>query len=335
MSAKVTLTCDNCGKQIWKWRSQMENRGTKNHFCSRECANQFRQNGEYIICELCGKEVYRPKGKLNRGEHNYCSGECQRKALRRGEMIPCETCGKVVYKEAWRLDTYEHHYCSLECFGKANVTGEYCVCTNCGKEIYKPRCRMDEYDTFFCSEECRLSYARTGEYVVCVICGEEIYRSKSYLNINNSRYCSPECRAIGIRTGKHIECEYCGKEIWISPSMDGRKFCSRACYFRSGAETSLESNVKEALNAMYLNFDDQVPKGRYTLDFLLYPMNIAVEADGDYWHQDAERDIRRDKALLKRYGIPTVRIKENEVTGINKTCTILARRLWEVQSRIM
>lgn len=331
MSAKIEFECAQCGQVAWKWRSQMKRKGIKNRFCSRECFWEFRRNGAYIVCALCGEEVYRPKAKLHRGEKDYCSGECQRKALRKGKMVACETCGKVVYKEAWRLNTYEHHYCSLECFGKANETGEYCICTNCGKEVYKPQCRIDEYNTFFCSEECRLSYAKTGEYIECAVCGKEVYRNKSRLGAYNNQYCSLECRIIGSRTGQHIECEHCGKMMWISPSMEGRKFCSRTCYFQSGAETSLEVNVKKALSAMHLNFDDQVPRGRYTLDFLLYPMNIAVEADGDYWHQDTERDVRRDRILLKRYNIPTVRIKEKEVTGINKTCAILARRLWEVQ----
>lgn len=330
MSTKMLVACAYCGKDIQRPPSKVYRPGRKYHFCSRHCASLFRRNGEYITCSLCGKKVYRPLGKLHRGEKDYCSGECERKAQRRGKMMPCETCGKLVYKEAWRLKKYKHHYCSRACFGASNVSGKCQTCAQCGKSVYKPESRLDR-EQFFCSEQCRRDNIRNGHYVECEVCGKEVYRSEYHLNAYEHSYCSTECMYVGQRQGEYIECETCDESFWVSPSQKERRYCSQACFRRANGETTLEKAVREALEVTHIKFVSQESRGRFCLDFWLPIFNVAIEADGDYWHQDKERDIDRDARLLEEYAIPTIRIKEYEMTNQNTICNILAQRLWRME----
>jgi len=56
----------------------------------------------------------------------------------------------------------------------------------------------------------------------------------------------------------------------------------------------------------------------YVVDYYLPPpYHLAFEADGAYWH-DTKKDARRDKILLRKFGLPVIRFTERELLEIEK-----------------
>lgn len=110
-----------------------------------------------------------------------------------------------------------------------------------------------------------------------------------------------------------MSCDRCGKEIRRTPSRiaRGTRYCSRRCYLRSTAETTIERLVREDLERRDLEFAQEVQVGRFTLDFLVD--DLAVEADGSYWHgRRPETDARKDRAVAAA-GLRLVRLGEAEI----------------------
>jgi very-short-patch-repair endonuclease len=55
-------------------------------------------------------------------------------------------------------------------------------------------------------------------------------------------------------------------------------------------------------------------------DFYSEPLKIIIETDGSYWHQDKEKDDKRDALILKTLGTDweIAHLDENEVYAIAK-----------------
>lgn len=68
-----------------------------------------------------------------------------------------------------------------------------------------------------------------------------------------------------------------------------------------------ERRVRQALERMALIFIPQHRVGRYTIDFYLPLLNLAVEVDGDYWHTP-EKDAKKDRALSQA-NIQVIRLR--------------------------
>lgn len=82
----------------------------------------------------------------------------------------------------------------------------------------------------------------------------------------------------------------------------------------SGNPTSKpQLKLAKLLLEMYGNCEIEVPCGRCSLDcvVVLCNMRIDVEYDGWYWHQDEQRDRRRD-AFVKSNGYQILRVKSNK-----------------------
>ena len=79
--------------------------------------------------------------------------------------------------------------------------------------------------------------------------------------------------------------------------------------------SSLERLVCQVLDAVGIQYESQVPVGRYVVDILLADRNLIIECDGDYWHSlpgRAERDRQRD-AYLSEVGYKVIHLTENEI----------------------
>jgi len=71
--------------------------------------------------------------------------------------------------------------------------------------------------------------------------------------------------------------------------------------------TCLERRLHEGLEVRGFNFEPQFPtKSGFIIDFMVFVEDdgkelgrIAVEADGEMWHQDKRREKFRDKILMK------------------------------------
>jgi len=75
--------------------------------------------------------------------------------------------------------------------------------------------------------------------------------------------------------------------------------------------TPIEMRLFEALQKKRIPAEPQFRVGRYTLDFALPSLGIAIEADGRGWH-DSVRDRQRDEEL-RVHGWHTVRFSGSEI----------------------
>src|SRR5512138_110704 len=108
-----------------------------------------------------------------------------------------------------------------------------------------------------------------------------------------------------------VVCLCCGK-VFILPegTAKRRSFCSRACY--SKYQTSpLEVAMMGALNRYNLHYVWQHKVLRYFIDFALVECKVAIECDGEGWH-DPIRDAIRDEKLA-RLGWLTLRYTGSEI----------------------
>lgn len=87
---KVKLKCDNCGKDIERYATQLEI--STYYYCSRECMHEHRRKmtaEKYTLkCDFCGKKYVTTKSQFrtNRRYH-FCSIECRRNGLRRENRL--------------------------------------------------------------------------------------------------------------------------------------------------------------------------------------------------------------------------------------------------------
>lgn len=88
-----------------------------------------------------------------------------------------------------------------------------------------------------------------------------------------------------------------------------------------GVETSIEIKLFEILQPIFPDVQREVRFGRWRVDAFVPSLNLAFEADGDYWHKLTERDrpgyyAKRDAAILARFGVVTVRLTETELNSV-------------------
>ena len=97
------------------------------------------------------------------------------------------------------------------------------------------------------------------------------------------------------------------------------------------ASTSNEAKLWKLLRDRRLGslkFRRQVPVGPYIADFLCYRHRLIVEADGPF-HQDADRDARRD-AWLRRQGFRVLRFPNEMIAYDHRTVLAAIVRAVEV-----
>lgn len=136
-SSKILVHCDNCGKDLLKYPSQI----LQKNFCSRECSkNYLQKNNINCKCDVCGKDISVPKNQYDNSTHHYCSKECKYKgnslfysgtnspnySEATYTSVPCTYCGKPTKVMASQLNRSERHFCSKDCQNKwqsENVRG--------------------------------------------------------------------------------------------------------------------------------------------------------------------------------------------------------------------
>lgn len=164
--------------------------------------------------------------------------------------------------------------------------------------------------------------------VQCARCRKP-FKSVSLNGRPVEKYCCEACR----RPAVMVECEYeyCGKAFRRQPSDADRRFCSFRCYRCFQGETGLERRVREALESLGLEFEQelQVTRTRLAIDFALTAPRIAIEADGRYWHQDSAKDARKD-ARLTRLGWHVIRIAEADTFDHDTLCALIAQRVQDI-----
>jgi len=106
-----TFICLGCGKEITK---KVPQRHTK--YCSTLCYRTSKRpqclTGNVVICDFCGKEVYKRKMFIIKNKNNFCSRECANKFQARNKIkTVCLVCGKEFFHSL----SNPRKYCSLRC----------------------------------------------------------------------------------------------------------------------------------------------------------------------------------------------------------------------------
>ena len=102
-------------------------------------------------------------------------------------------------------------------------------------------------------------------------------------------YCSMACRNEGYSGDKHPSL---GLPRDMSPARTG------LAEKRRNGGTDRELAVERWLIRRGLAYVREYRIGSRHVDFYVPSMNLVVEADGGYWHQDQRKDVERDAAIL-------------------------------------
>jgi very-short-patch-repair endonuclease len=120
-----------------------------------------------------------------------------------------------------------------------------------------------------------------------------------------------------------VRCGICDK-VWREPSQRMRegKTCSKTCSSIKGylsgdrKETGIELKLQSLLVDMQIEFITQKPILGVTIaDIFIYP-NVALFADGKYWHHSTEKQEHKDRSItqkLKKGGYIVLRLEEDEI----------------------
>ena len=104
-------------------------------------------------------------------------------------------------------------------------------------------------------------------------------------------------------------------EQWASLSLEEKRRILQPAHdaqsFISKPELELYSQIKEhyptAKNSQWI--------AGYQMDIVLSEHKINIEYDGEYWHQDPEKDAKRDR-VLQKLGWKVLRVREGEEFSI-------------------
>ncbi len=123
---------------------------------------------------------------------------------------------------------------------------------------------------------------------------------------------------------ERYECTICGR-LWskLTERLINKQTCTPRCAgikgYLSGErkETGIELKLQELLQNMGIEFVTQKPVLGVTIaDIFIYP-NVAIFADGTYWHSgDIKefKDMEKTKTLQKG-GYVVLRLEEQEIDG--------------------
>ena len=133
----------------------------------------------------------------------------------------------------------------------------------------------------------------------CLNCG------KKYIG-QGKKFCSVTCRNehwyekghnphLGMKRtekSKKRMSEACYKKLERNPELHPNRMLAR------NKTTSPEGKIEEWLINSKLQYEAQKHINGKFVDFFIPSMKLIIEADGEYWHQDQETDVERDKEIL-------------------------------------
>lgn len=190
-------------------------------------------------CDYCGKEGHMKKSQFERNKNHFCSKECKNNFQKRQITFNCDCCGKESSMVASQYKLKKNHFCSKECCFKWKEKQVTFICEHCGKESSRTKSSFKRRKQHFCSRECYERWHENQVVLNCEYCGKEYSITKSKFDNNEHHFCSMECRAKSDEKRVNINCDYCNKEINITQSMfdnNEHHFCSRECYFKWRSE---------------------------------------------------------------------------------------------------
>jgi very-short-patch-repair endonuclease len=143
--------------------------------------------------------------------------------------------------------------------------------------------------------------------IVCKWCKKEFEVYKSYLKHYNVSFCSNACKYAFCGSDKNYH-------IGMKRSNKTRKLLSalKTEYYKnnpkqhlnyklskSGYKTAPEKEIEKYLIDNNIRYKYNYNICKYWVDFYCPDLKLIFEADGGYWHKDQQKDLLRDKELLK------------------------------------
>lgn len=75
--ASMAYVCELCGKEFIPVDTSPSHLARRRpRFCSKECGERNRSNGDLVQCTQCGKDIYRRKSYLAATRDPFCSHKC-------------------------------------------------------------------------------------------------------------------------------------------------------------------------------------------------------------------------------------------------------------------
>jgi len=144
------------------------------------------------------------------------------------------------------------------------------------------------------------STRKNGIYVTCSLCGTgQIYIKPSYEKIcrNHVHFCSETCR-------QKYHSKFMKKYLAEHPEKSPNSIMAGKTKL---GLTKIEKLMAKFLHSAQVEYIPQYPiirKNHYAkfVDFLLPNHKMVVECDGEYWHQDKDKEEKRDKIILSVLG---------------------------------
>lgn len=267
-------------------------------------------------CFYCNK-AYR----TNICSQQFCSRECKSQSQKKRITLQCDGCGK-------RFENFPYlkrktNYCSLDCYHNSTRRKLKRSCIVCQKEFEAPLPLVKKGFGKFCSRACQHTLYPKRITKHCLQCGKQIETppSKQFL----VKFCSKKCTDDYMRDYVSRVCQHCHKEFRTPSSKTNRGrglFCSWQCFKKYKGETSIEKKIRECLDLVHIQFQQEVKIGRYHADFLIKNTKIIIECDGVYWHSlkhSQNRDKKKD-LFLKERGYRVYRFPEEEINQSPLTC---------------
>lgn len=196
------------------------------------------------------------------------------------------------------------------------------ICVNCGKPYFVGVSSVIETSRF-CSHSCKSSYTvkKMNEEnrvdwaeKTCPQCGKQYSVKPSHKDRNS--YCSKKCMDAARMRRTNFTCPNCGKEFTRRNShvRSENSFCSLKCFLQY-RPTGLERKVQAGLTERGIQFVSEYPVGPFSIDIFIPSSNLAIECDGNYWHERrASKDAVRDRYITK-CGITVIRFPEDEINN--------------------
>lgn len=205
--AGATKICEACNLEFLGKPQQ--------RFCSRECAGKSSQNRRIISCDYCQKKFSRNFYSIENTKNHFCSKECYDNFQRRSRIkLVCKECG-LLFEAAPREVREGRRFCSRACAnnhkkgkGKLGAKGKIQrICEVCGTSFYVWPSRISQYNgrgARFCSSACNakwISLNLRGKKhpnwkrlrANCDFCGKTFFVTPSKIKRQQYIFCSQRC----------------------------------------------------------------------------------------------------------------------------------------------
>jgi len=290
-------------------------------FSLNEMNKQKIKSGKTVICENCGKEIYKTPQALVQ-KHHYCSRKCFSSHYRKGQFVICAICGKQFWMENWQLKISKKYYCSRECWRKRDMSeiskkisntlsgrkikGKFIKCSYCGKTIWKANCFIKKHN--FCSNKCKCNFRKTDEET-----------NKKIAKSNKGKKRTKEMREAQAKRLKGIPCPAHSKRM--TKKWRDNNYVQKQMYARNVMPNKTELFLDKFLGNLLPSEYKFVGDGQFILagkcpDFVnINGQKKIVELYGDYWHKNDNPQDRIN--LFKQFGYETLVIWEHELKELD------------------